>query len=233
MAVFILSACSGSSNHEPNEANFTTAINTYLQSEGITIEIADKIPIEVDIEQLTSNAEINAMLTSRGLPKRRPTTRRKDRPTGLKARCEALERAGLLSGTVRVVERRDTKYITNTPILIKYKVKKYDLTGSGKTLIKAPDNAHAKYRLKIATAKVESIDHFTSPTPVEGFTVCKVKYTYSPDKIISFVKSKRFIDSYPQIEKKLKKEQQQVATLVLMGSGWEHGATAAEKIQAK
>ncbi|MGD9369568.1 MAG: hypothetical protein PVH87_27910 [Desulfobacteraceae bacterium] len=230
MIVSVCTACSGSSPKEASEKNFTKAINDYLQKEGITIDIAKQMPIEVNAEQITTDEEINRLLRSHGMM---PVIKRppRNRPTNLKARCQDLESAGLLKGTERIVERKDTHYTINPPIVIKYKVIKYDFSEKGKELVRKPDVIHDNYRIHIATAKVDKIENFTSPTPVKGYTVSKVKFTYSPDKVQPWAIDGDIEKSFPVIKEKLKKNQTDNATLVLMGNGWAHGYAVADQIK--
>jgi hypothetical protein len=227
-------ACSGSSLQEANEKNFTKAINAYLQQEGITIDIGKKIPVELEVEQITTDEELNAVLQSRGsqslIPnlKRRPSRRR---AASLKDRCQALEHAGILTGTGRIIEKEAPFYRTNPPLMVKYRLKKYDFSGKGKELVREPDVIHASYRIRIATGKVDKIENFTSPTPVKGYTVSKVKFTYSPDKVQPWATNGDIEKSFPAIKEKLKKNQTGNATMVLMGNGWAHGYTVADQIK--
>ncbi len=100
-----------------------------------------------------------------------------------------------------------------------------------KEAFKEPDDTHKRYRFMIATATVDKIENFTSPTPVAGYTISKVKYTFSPEKVQGWATSNVIAEQFPEIKNKLRKGQSDTATLVLMGSGWEHAQAVAKFIQ--
>lgn len=233
LLALVCMACSGSSPQQAGEKNFTKAINAYLQQEGITINIGKKMPIEMEDELITPAEEINRLLISRDAPTMIPSLKQPqigNRKTSLKDRCQALERAGILTSTERIIEKEAPFFRGNPPLIVKYKVKKYDLSEKGKQLVRKPDVVHTGYRVRIATARVDQIKNFSSPTPVKGYTVSKVNFTYSPDEIEPWAKSDEIEKSFP-IKKKLQRNQADHATLVLMGDGWAHGFAVADQIK--
>jgi hypothetical protein len=219
-------ACSGSPQ-EPSEQNFTKALNAYLQKEGITIDIGDKFPIQVEIERISQPGQADTGPYKVPVLKRKPLKR----PNSKIERYKALEQLGLLSSKEIEIERGEKLYWTEPSKMVKFKAIQYDLTDKGKGVFKEPDNTHTHYRFMIASASVDKIDNFTSPTPVEGYTISKVKYTFLPDKVQGWAKSNVIADHFPEIKDKLRKGQSDTATLVLMGSGWEDAQAVAKLIQ--
>jgi hypothetical protein len=226
---FCCVACSETSPQQANEKNFTKALDDYLADEGVSIDIAKKMPIEIEAEQITTDAQLNKILRQRDLPKRIPELKSPfyNPLTSLKERCRALKRAGLLSVQKRIVERPDKHYKVKPPVMVKYRIETYDLTEKGKKLVRKPDQIYPNYRFQIATAKVDKIDNFTAPTQLDGYTISKVAYTYSPDKVHDWATDGDVEKCFPSIKKKLKPGKNQRAVLVLMGDGWQHGQTVA------
>lgn len=223
LTVSLAVACSGPSGHEPSKENFTNVLNAYLQKEGITVDFTDQMPVEIEIERLNAPATIKHGNIEIPLVKRPKS----NRPTSQRIKCERLEQLGLLISRETIIEKADKGET------VKYKVRQYDSTEKGRQFILAPDAAHARYRLRIATAAVDKIDQFTSPTPVKGLTVSRVTYAFSPDTIQDWAENTGLEESFPEIRKKLAKGQSDTATLVLMDDGWKHGHEVAGDILGK
>lgn len=214
----LIAACSGSPS-EPSEKNFTEALNDYLQQEGITVDIGRKMPIQFELERIEPEPAAQTGEYKVPIVKQQPLKR----PNSAKARCEALEQAGLMTSKETVIEREEKQYWSRPGKTVQYRVKEYDVSDSGKKLLRLPDASHRQYRLKIASAVVDSIETFSSPTPTQGYTISKVSYTFSPDQVQGWAKDADFETVFPEIKQKLQAGQKDQAVLVLMHTGWKHG----------
>lgn len=193
LSTLIITACG--SPKDANEKNFTNAINDYLDTQCPIAYVAAEFPTVVATDS----------------PKQRPSDVEE---------LEYLKTQGLLTaeqGQLAVEDRYSKKEELVTGTI-------YDLSDEGKARFSHTKGIAWGKRTGFCVAgfELDSIDNFTDPSDVMGYTISNVKYTASPIDVLSWATSEQAKQYFPDLEEELVPEQKMSATLILTNDGWQH-----------
>lgn len=180
---------------DANESNFEKTVQAYLDSSYPRCYVYTQIPAVIDWDV-----------------------------GGIKAKLQALSKAGLLIETV------ENKEIANLAGLKKTTpIPKFELTEEGKKFykpnLKAISGGKSIGGFCAGTASVSEITQFTEPADMLGLKVSKVDYKYSVEDLPDWAKKSEVLNAIPELKKDSESEKTPAsakATLVLTNKGWVH-----------
>lgn len=198
LLIFFTSSCN--STQSANQENFKSVLNKYLTKNSAVIfpvffTIKEEFPLTV---KLTEVKQVDEQQTRQ---------------------FDALASAGLLEVKNGTLEREvfGDKQIIPT--------KTYTLTKKGEKLLVKVSRELAEDRIgfRFAIYQVDKIINFSEPAQNDiGQKVSHVNYSVSPVNIEEWTNNEKIQKAFPDLQKKLKLNQKQSATLVLMNNGWVH-----------
>ena len=192
-SVLLVAACN--SVKKPSNANFTKAINQYLQVHGQACTwIGQEFPVDVSESQLKPNF-------------------------GIGSKMAVLEQAGLLQSTDTVVTVPEIFGPS-----IQRRVKRYQPTAAGRQYLQrsqAPLGQSAGFCY--GTKTVDSIVKWTEPTTFGSATQTEVTYTYKISSLAPWAKRTDIQNQFGDIRATIAgiSKTDELAGLQLTNQGWE------------
>ena len=134
-------------------------------------------------------------------------------------RFEALAKIGFIKSTEGT--RKTTTFSSDKEEVIPTRT--YNLTEEGKTFyIKKKDFVYGtRGGFAVLSYKVKSIDNFSEPSQMLGYTVSEVQFTRLPNSDYTFLSDKSLKTAFPEIAE-YGSEESKKAVLVLTNNGWVH-----------